>query len=144
MPKRPIVPVKRFGEGDRLHVQAQRMWMILVAFVMNSNRRSNRSPTITYGEVAKAMGRDPRAGFTIGRQLGIIGRFCVENDLPPLNCIVVNQDTGLPGAEVVLRRGRSIAQEQASVIKQDWFEIRVPPTGTFRRVLEVLSREWAA
>ncbi len=144
MRKRPIVPVKRFAEGDRLHVQAQRIWIILVAFVMHSNRSSKRPSTITYGEVAQAKRRDPRAGYTIGRQLGIIGRFCVENDLPPLNCIVVNQDTGLPGAEVVLRPGRSIAQEQAAVMKQDWFEIRVPTTGAFRRVLEVLSREWAA
>ena len=130
-----MAPVKRYGPGDRLHVQAQRIWLILVAHVMHSEREALDPATLRYGDVATAMGyKDRRAGHMLGRQLGIIAKFCVDNDLPPLNSIVVNQDTGLPGDHVMLRPGRSLEEEQAAVMKQDWFQIRVPTTGTFRQV----------
>jgi hypothetical protein len=129
--------IKYFGTGDRLYVQAQQVWLILVAFVMHADRTAARPPTITYGDLALKMGHsDRRAGHTLGRQLGIVGNFCVRNDLPALNAIVVGQDTGLPGAEVIVRRGFSPNQEQQAVMKIDWFELRVPTTGTFRRVWE--------
>lgn len=137
--KQNIPKIKRFARGDRLPVQAQQVWLILVAFVMHSKHDPKHPTTITYGEVAAAMGYpDPRAGHTLGRQLGIVGEFCKANDLPPLNAIVVNQNTGMPGNEVVLRDGRTVRQEQAAVMREDWFCLRVPTTGTFRKVLEAL------
>ncbi len=132
--------IKRFAPGDRLHVQAQRIWVILVAHVMHSDRDPENPATICYGDLATTMGyRDRRAGHTLGRQLGIIAKLCVDNDLPPLNSLVVNQSTGLPGDHVMLRPGRSVAEEQAAVMEEDWFSIRVPTTGTFRRVWESWS-----
>lgn len=99
--------------------------------------RGPKPVTMTYGDLALAMGHaDARAGHTLGRQLGIVGRFCVENDLPPLNVIVVNKETEAPGSEVVLRDGRTVREEQLAVLKEDWFSIRVPTTGTFRQVWE--------
>lgn len=128
-----IPSVKRYGPGDRLYVQAQQIWLILVAFVMSTEDRRRRVATITYGDVALAMGKsDRRAGHTIGRQLGIIGRFCLANDIPPLNAIVVTQG-GPPGVEVMLRPNHSLASEQRAVMREDWFAIRVPTTGTFKR-----------
>lgn len=128
---------KFFGPGDRLHVQAQRIWLILVAHVMCSDRDPKAPFTITYGEVALAMGYpDARAGHTLGRQLGIIAKFCMDNDLPPLNSVVVSKDHGLPGEHVMLREGKTLKHEQAAVMKQDWFAVRVPTTGTFRTVWE--------
>jgi hypothetical protein len=60
--------------------------------------------TMTYGRLAQAMGYpDRQAGITLARQLGIIGEYCKMNDIPPLNAIVVNQETGEPGSGVVLR-----------------------------------------
>src|SRR5437773_10029387 len=110
-----IPKAKRFNRGNRLHVRAQQVWLILTAHVMY------RKSTITYKDLATAMGyENPRAAHTLGRQLGIVGWFCTANDLPPLNAIVVNQSTGLPGHEVVLRRGRSVPQEQAAVFATDW------------------------
>lgn len=133
-----IPAVKRFEPGDRVYVQAQQIWLILMAFVMmraKSNPRS--SQTITYGELAELMGHPNRqAGHILGRQLGIVGKFCILNDVPPLNAIVVNQVTGVPGDEVVLRTGRNVAQEQKEVLKYDWFTLRIPTTGTFRKVWE--------
>ena len=131
-----IPKVKRFQRGDRVYVQAQQIWLILVAFVMFGDG-SRRKKIMTYGELAGTMGYDDyRAGHVLGRQLGIIGNYCVINDLPPLNVIVVTQETGVPGDEVILRRRRTVKEEQVAVCRQNWFAIRVPTTGTFRQVWE--------
>lgn len=128
-----IPQMKRYGRGDRLYVQAQRIWMIVAAFAMY---RPDGRKTITYGDVAEAMGLDRRAGHTLGRQLGIIAKYCILNDLPALNAIVVAEKTGVPGDEVMLRESKTIQQEQAAVLKVDWFSIRLPSTGTLRKVWE--------
>lgn len=136
-----IPEIKRYAPGDRLYVQAQRIWMILVAFIMSPTRRENDAGTITYGEVAKLMGyADGRAGHTLGRQLGIIARYCIINDLPALNSIVVNQMTGLPGPDVLLRDGYTLSDEQQAVMAEDWFALRIPTAGTLRKVWETMSQ----
>ena len=56
------------------------------------------------------------------------------NGLPTLNSIVVGRITKLPGSGVVLSEGRSERQQIAAVLKENWFAIRVPTTGTFRLV----------
>jgi hypothetical protein len=138
--KMDIPKVKRFSRGDRLYVQAQQIWIILVAFVMHSKRDPKAPDTITYGELAEKMGRpDRRAGITLARQLGIVGELCKANDLPTLNAIVVNQDSGMPGDHVVLRDHHTPKQEQADVMRQDWFQLRVPTAGTFRKVWRALQ-----
>jgi hypothetical protein len=132
-----IPSLKRFQRGDRLYVQAQQIWLILVAFVM-SRSKDARKRTTTYGEVARAMGYpDAQAGHMLGRQLGIVGKLCALNDLPTLNSIVVTKSTNAPGHEVFLRKGRTVAQEQSDVLEFDWYSVRVPTTGTFRKVWEL-------
>jgi hypothetical protein len=133
-----IPNIKRFARGDRVYVQAQRVWLILVAFVMSRSGTDARR-TLTYGELAKKMGYDPKAGITLRRPLGIVGELCKRNNLPTLNSIVVNDVTGVPGDHVVLRDGRTPAQEQSGVLKQNWFEFRVPTTGTFRKVWNAMQ-----
>ena len=132
----PPPSAKRFSRGDRVYVQAQQIWLILMAFAM-TKKPPSQPKTMTYGELALTMGYDDtRAGHTLGRQLGIVGQYCVQNDLPPLNVIVVNQETGMPGDEVVLRPGRFVKEEQKAVLTEDWFTVRVPTTGTFRQIWE--------
>ena len=143
---RGLPKIKQFKtKGERLPVQVQRGWLILTSYVEHMTGRlpgsrgkadAKHPATLTYGDLARAMGYDPRAGHTLGGVLGIIGNFCIANGLPPLNAIVVNQHTGAPGAEVVLRTGRTWKQEQAAVMDQEWFRLRVPTSGTFRRVME--------
>lgn len=87
------------------------------------------------------MGFDRRVGHTLGRQLGIVGFFCKANDIPPLNCVVVNQLTGMPGDDLVVRFRRTPKEEQRAVMRFDWFSVRVPTTGTFRRVWESVRRK---
>ncbi|MFG1192825.1 hypothetical protein [Xanthobacter flavus] len=135
-----IPSIKRYAPGDRLYVQAQQIWIILVAFVMERDSDDRDSMTITYGELAERMGYpDRRAGHTLSRQLGIVGKYCKINDIPTLNSIVVNKLTGEPGDDVVLRDGYSVRKEQNSVHRENWFALRVPSTGTFRKVWEDLN-----
>jgi len=112
--------------------------MILTAFVM-ARQLFDRSleKTIEYGHLAELMGyRDARAGHMLSRQLGIVGRFCIENDLPPINVIVVAKLTGKPGPEVLYRDDRTLKDEQRAVLQEDWFALRPPTTGTLRAVME--------
>ena len=140
--KHPKVPeAKKFGEGDPIHVQAQRIWLILVAHVMAEygGDDADRSDDllISYGELAKRMGvKHRRRGQNLGNPLGLVGEYCRMNDLPTLNSIVIRQDTGVPGDHVLMRDGKTYKEEQREVAKTDWFEYRVPTTGTFRKVRE--------
>ena len=137
-----LIPrVKQFKLGDPRYVQAQRVWLILTAHVMtrqwqkeSESQQPHQSVTIYYGKVAKRMGMDPRAGRTLADALGIIGHYCLLNDLPTLNSIVVNQETEAPGDHVVLREGKTYVDEQCEIMETDWFSWRVPTTGTFRKV----------
>lgn len=131
-----MAKLRRYGAGDRVYVQAQRIWLILAGFVSGPTRKSNDPTTLTYGELAQAMGLSPQAGRTLGRQLGIVGHCCIENGLPALNAIVVNGATGAPGDWVVLSDGNTVAREQRAVFQQDWYEVGVPTTGMLRKVWE--------
>lgn len=129
--------LRRYAAGDRLHVQAQRIWLILTGFVKGATRSAGDEVTMRYGELAMHMGyADGRAGHMLGRQLGIVGNCCLQNGLPALNSIVVNATTGVPGHDVVLGPGRTVRQEQRAVLTFDWYSVGVPTTGMLRTVWE--------
>jgi hypothetical protein len=135
-----LYELKHFVKGDRIHVQAQQIWLILVSHI-ESSKLSNPRPRwvqpITYSEVASRMKREePNAGLFLSRQLGILGNLCLENGLPPINCIVVNKSTRVPGSEVVLTGDDSLDDDQKAVFSYDWFSVRVPTTGMLRSVWE--------
>lgn len=113
--------LRRYGKGDRLYVQAQQIWLILCAQAVFRKR------WLTYGDLAELMGKDRKAGRTLARQLGIVGYYCLNCGLPPLNAIVVNQKEDKPGWGVVLTPGNSVEQDQDKVLKYAWLELR-PPT----------------
>lgn len=93
---------------------------------------------ITYGALAKQMDMNPRAGITLTRHLGLIGTFCKENNLPPLNVIVINDDTGSPGDGVIEAKGYS--RDQQDVLNHPWFSYRPP---TIRALREVYDKHFA-
>jgi len=135
-----LYQLKNFVKGDRIYVQAQQIWLILVCHI-ESTKLSTPRPQwiqpINYGEVASRMKRDePNAGLFLARQLGILGNLCLENDLPPINCIVINKTTGMPGSEVVLSGVDSRYDDQRAVFNYDWFSVRTPTTGMLRSVWE--------
>ena len=41
-----------------------------------------------------------KAEGVLDRILGHVAFYCLDNDLPPLTCIVVNKRTGRPGADI--------------------------------------------
>ena len=128
--------IKRFGDSERVHVRAQQAWLILVAWVMEHPNRHGHPEPITYGDLAEKMGLDRRAGRTLARQLDLIGKLCLANDLPALNSIVVNDRTGQPGHAVVLAPDRTPRQEQQQVFAFNWYSVRVPTSNMFRDVWE--------
>jgi alkylated DNA nucleotide flippase Atl1 len=67
--------------------RAMQIWQVLIAAAHNRQ-------VLTYGMVGEFIGLG--AGF-LAQTLGLIMRFCAQNDLPPLTILVVNQDTGQPG-----------------------------------------------
>jgi hypothetical protein len=126
--------LRRYALGDRVYVTAQQLWLILTGFVMWDST-PNRDKRITYGQLAlKAGYSSAQAGHMLGRQLGIVGNFCLQNDLPALNAIVVTQHTGMPGDEVVRRHDRSVPEEQNAVLNYNWYLVAAPTTGMLRKV----------
>ncbi len=131
--------MKLYGKGDRRDIQAQQIWVIVSSYVrhevggcLKADGSTLDNGIITYGRLAELMGMSRQAGRTLGIPLGIVGQFCLENDLPALNAVVVNQETGLPGDHVVLGPGRSVEEEQALILKTNWFSIRPPSARDFR------------
>ena len=47
-----IPTIRRYGAGDRLYIQAQQIWLILITFVSGPTRKSADEKTMTYGELA--------------------------------------------------------------------------------------------
>ncbi|MCJ8191189.1 hypothetical protein [Sphingomicrobium aestuariivivum] len=129
-----------YGDGDRIWAQAQQIWQILVGLVTtNQIEGTPEKSKITYGRLAGVMGKPTQAGRTLTRQLWMIGEYCRYNDLPTLNTIVVNKETGLPGHDVVLNSGNSIATELSNVADYNWASVRQPTISTFRDVWEQIS-----
>ncbi len=93
---------------------AQQTWKILAGGVM-SHGQSEKVWTITYGDLAERLGQPPHFAQTLGPPLTEIGEFCLRNNLPPLNVIVVRKDTGMPSGQVVLRPESTIEQDQRGV-----------------------------
>jgi len=91
-----------------------------------------------YGKLARRMGYSPNAGITLAYHLGVVGEYCKLGNLPCLNAIVVNKETGEPGGGVVTRRGKTWQDEVREVLRFDWYSVRVPTPGTFRRMKESL------
>lgn len=52
--------------------------------------------TITYSDLCQRA-RFPGSPQSVGQFLGEIAQWCADNDLPPLNALAVNADTGIPG-----------------------------------------------
>lgn len=140
--ERTAIPAKFFIKGDALYVQAQQIWIILTGFVMmkaclsfDHKVKQKLPDLIFYSELAQLMGR-PGGQNMLSRQLGIVGHYCVLNDIPPLNIIVVNKDSGLPGDGAVLREGCNVKSEMNAVTDFNWFNVRVPTIGAFRKVYD--------
>lgn len=117
MAKRFSVAVEEAPDGERSVWRALQCWQILVS-------KASTNSIMTYGELADMMGyADARP---LSRILGHILFYCQQNELPPLNSLVVNQETGLPGEGIGIE-AEQIPSTHMAVFREDWFDI-VPPT----------------
>ena len=89
--------------------RAYRAWPILT-------RRANDDEPITYGELAEQLGMHHRP---IRYVLDLIQRHCLDEKLPPLTIIVVNQ-AGVPGSGFIAWDIADFATGQRMVSHYDW------------------------
>jgi hypothetical protein len=61
---------------------------------------------------------------SIGDFLRPIQQFCTERSLPPLTSIIVQKNTGDPGAGFIAAQDVPLAQ--ATVFNMDWLEVQAP------------------
>ena len=69
---------------------------------------SAESSTITYGELGKRIGIHHRP---VPGALGVIWDWCDGREYPPLNALVVNKKTGMPGGAFA-PGGRSLRRDR--------------------------------
>jgi len=91
------------------------IWLILVS-------KAHNRQTVTYGQLAQLLGF--KGAGTLAHPLGHIMHYCIQNDVPPLTVLVVNQGTGLPGDGLV---GAELNADREAVFEFNWFGL-VPPT----------------
>ena len=127
--------VKRYQRGDSRFVQAQRVWLIL------TGRSVWIRETLTYGDLAEIMGYSRQAGVTLSTPLGIVGKFCLAQDIPSLVSLVVRGDTGEPGPGVIFSPKRTLNAEQRLVLGFDWYSVRVPSTKMLREAWSKLDND---
>ena len=95
-------------------IRTSKVWQVLIA------RATNRQ-TLTYGELAKAIG-NPGLALGIGHDLDLIADYCRENGLPSLWVIVVNQQTGTSSQEP-----ENVGAERERVYAHPWFTVTPYP-----------------
>jgi hypothetical protein len=125
------------ASGSRRHEQAHFIWIILSGWVL-----FNKGKTLSYGELAEFLGYSPQAGRTLADPLGIVSIYCLENNLPPLSCIVVAKGSNTPGWEGMIPTDSTLELEQNKVWNTRWHLFRVPSVGTFRKAQEQL--DWSS
>jgi len=98
--------------------RAGRAWSILTACARNRQ-------SITYGQLAERMGIHPRVCAFF---LGLIESYCLEYSLPPLQSLVINKRTGLPGEGygATPRGQHQIEKAHNRVFNYSWNKIANP------------------
>lgn len=96
--------------------RAYRAWPVLTA----AARRGN---TITYGELATALGIHHRA---VRYVLGVVQDYCLREKLPPLTILIVNQGEGVPGAGFIAWDVDDLQAGMSRVFHYNWEQLDNP------------------
>jgi hypothetical protein len=105
-----------FHDDPNQPKRALQIWQILIG-------KAHNRQTMTYGELSNLIGFK-RSG-TLGGFLAPVMFYCQDSGLPPLSCLVVNQDTGLPGEG--LTSPTDLHAEREKVFRFEWYKL-VPPS----------------
>ena len=109
--------------------RALQIWSLLVCAA-----RDRR--TYTYGDLAHALGMG--GAGVMAQFLGPVMYYCREQQLPPLTVLVVNQDTGRPGAGLTALE--NVDRDRERVFAHDWFQTEPPETGDFEEATRASSK----
>lgn len=82
-----------------------------------------RGNTITYGNIAPHIQTNP---LSVGRALGPIQDYCLENHLPPLTAIVVGKTSNEPGAGFIAWDIDDVGSAHTKVFEFRWSSIDNP------------------
>ena len=102
--------------------RACQIWSVLAWAARNRQ-------TMTYGHLSKLTGL-PAIG--IGKYLDPIQSFCRAERLPPMTCIVVQSDSGLPGQGFESAKAVEFARAQKKVFGKDWLAYGNPQPEKFK------------
>lgn len=119
---------RRFSDHPRAEFRALQIWQVLVCSAANRQ-------TITYKLLANNMWHGKGAGV-LANSLGHIAYYCIQNRLPPLTSLVVNQKTGIPGDGIPVE---NIHSKREKVFAFDWFDL-IPPSPSELKEARKLSR----
>lgn len=108
--------IKHFDEVRTNPSRALQLYQILIGLAHNRQ-------TMTYGQLADLVGFKGAGVFAA--KLGHIMYWCVQENLPPLTVLIVNQDTGLPGDG--LTSADDLHRQREEVFGTLWYRI-VPPS----------------
>lgn len=100
----------------KLDERAAQFWSLLALAARNQQVFSYRTVESLTGV--------PR--FGMANILGQIQNHCRDNNLPPLTCIVVAEDTGLPKEGFTGAKIEDIFREQSRVFVFDWAGQKAP------------------
>lgn len=103
--------------------EARFLWHILI-FASSKNR------TLSYEEVGCEMKINQRQ---VGRPLGTIQRYCIDNGLPPLTRIVVRKGTDQPGDNYKIIE--TLAKDKKNVFRKNWEKEKKPSQNDFKKYL---------
>jgi len=106
--------------------RAQQLWSILAL-------AATHRQLLTYSIVESITGLH-RAG--IGDSLRPVQQYCTDQQLPPLTCLVVSQDSGLPG-DGCLTSSADLPAALLRVFGHSWLGTRAP---TEQQLLDAYSR----
>jgi len=107
-----------------LSERAMQVWQILIGAAHNRQ-------TLTYGQVAEYL--EFGGAGVLSRILGRIMRYCDNNNLPALTCLVVNQETGMPGAGLTTIENLPVDRER--VYQQNWYALPPVQIADFERFI---------
>lgn len=106
--------VRRFGDQATLAARGLQIWLVQIG-------KAHNRQTMTYGDLARLLGF--KGAGTLANMLGHVFYYCRQHELPPLTCLVVNHETGLPGEGLT---GVDLNRAGEQVYAFDWFAIYPP------------------
>lgn len=104
-------------------------------------RLGSGAKDVTYGELAKALGRSPRAR-SLAVALGKIQRLCSELELPCLPAVVVRTDDPMPGEgfydlyEIHFSKLHKRPSERAKDVRREQRKVRKVDLESWKPLIE--------